>query len=474
MKLKVPPFLASILVGISLRFVVGLEPVWWLAWIAPALLLALAFRVSDKQVRGLVSLAVLIATSANFVYYTKVMSSAAASLVVLAQALPWVGAVLSARRIVLRYRGWWTVFVYPVLWTAIDTLMATVLPDGNWGNIGYSQYSFLPLLQLASVSGIAGVTFILSLTSSALAMALAFGLRVSHTQRACAFAVFCTLSAVGCGTLRLQAPLDGKEVAFGLVAIDNAIGMQATPAYAAEIWRQYEQEATKLKQRGASMIVLPEKIAILSPSNAAEIQHRFAALAKRLEVWIAMGVAVDDGGKRSNWAWLLSPQGTLAQSYQKHFMAPPEREYFKGDSYNVQRIAGQSYGLAICKDMHFGSFGRAYGQRRADVMLVPAWDFHEDRFLASGMTVMRGVENGYTIVRSSREGILTVSDAYGRILAQQESAFMPGNALLAKVKVAPQLSTFYTWAGNWLGWLCVVCVAGFAVIRLISRRPVVS
>jgi apolipoprotein N-acyltransferase len=472
--MKLNLILAAVFTGIALRFVVGLEPVWWLAWIAPALLLTLAFRVKDNEVHGLVSLAALVATSANFVYYTKVMSSAAAVFVVLAQALPWIGAVLGARRIVLRYKGWWTTFVYPVFWTAIDTLMATALPDGNWGNIGYSQYSFLPLLQLTSLSGVAGVTFIVSLTSSALAMALTFGLRASRTQNACAFAALFMLSALTYGTLRLRTTPEGQEVAFGLVAIDDAIGMQATSAYADHIWQQYEEEATKLRQQGARIIVLPEKVAVLSPSKAVEVQRRFAALANRLDVWIEIGIAVDDGGQRSNWSWLLSPQGTLAQSYQKHFMAPTEREYLSGHVYNVQRISGQSYGLAICKDMHFGSFGRSYGQLNVDVMLVPAWDFHDDRYLAYGMTVTRGVENGYAIVRSSREGLLTVSDAYGRILAQQESAFMPGTSLLAKVKVAPQLSTFYTKFGNWLGWLCMVCLAGFAVMRVNERYALVQ
>ena len=78
--------------------------------------------------------------------------------------------------------------------------------------------------------------------------------------------------------------------------------------------------------------------------------------------------------------------------------------------------------------MHFAALGRAYGQRQAGVMLVPAWDFYADRFIANGMTVMRGVESGYTVVRSAREGLLMVSDPYGRVVAQRDSAFMPGSA----------------------------------------------
>jgi apolipoprotein N-acyltransferase len=80
---------------------------------------------------------------------------------------------------------------------------------------------------------------------------------------------------------------------------------------------------------------------------------------------------------------------------------------------------------------------------------------------------MRGIENGYTIVRASREGLLTVSDAYGRILAERKSSELPGSSLLAKVVVADPVSTLYTRIGNLLGW---ICVASAVVFLLIGRR----
>jgi apolipoprotein N-acyltransferase len=79
--------------------------------------------------------------------------------------------------------------------------------------------------------------------------------------------------------------------------------------------------------------------------------------------------------------------------------------------------------------MHFAALGRAYGQRQAAVMLVPAWDFdYLDAWMEARTTVVRGIENGYAVVRSSREGFLTVSDAYGRIWRSVRAA--PCRALL--------------------------------------------
>ncbi|MET0320353.1 MAG: nitrilase-related carbon-nitrogen hydrolase [Duganella sp.] len=405
----------------------------------------------------------------QFSYYTVVMPVAVAIGITVAQALLWYLAVMTARRVVLRHAGWWTVLAYPVAWTAVDTVMSAVLPDGNWGNIGYSQYAFLPAMQIAALFGTGGVTFVISLVASALALWLAFGAQPARTRHAGVAALLVTACALGYGAWRLQQPVAGTDTVFGLVAVDDAIGLHATPAYAEPIWRNYEQQVATLAGQGATIIVLPEKVAVLSPAAAAQVQQRFAALAARLQVWIAIGVGVDDGGRRTNLAWLLSPQGAPARSYQKHHLAPPERDYSPGSDYLVHSVDRSMVGVAICKDMHFASFGRAYGRRQVGLMLVPAWDFQADRFIASGMTTLRGVENGYTVVRSARDGLLTVTDPYGRIVAQRDSAAMPGSALLVRTQVPAPVATLYTRIGDLAGWLCVALM--LAGTLWLARRP---
>lgn len=480
MVIKIVP--AAIVTGLLLRYVVGLEPVWWLAWLAPAPLLALALRSDAVAARWIVAIAALIAASVNLPYFQTVMPAPAALAVTVAMALPWCLALLGARRVVLRHQRWWSVFAYPVLWTAIDTLMAALLPDGNWGSIGYSQYEFPVALQMAALLGTGGITFVVSLVASALAMALAFGARAPRVRGAGVAAAMVACAALGYGALRLQAapppPAAGQgpgRTTFGLVAIDDGIGLQATATYTEPIWHQYEQHVAALARQGASVIVLPEKVAVMSPAQAALAQARFARLAARLGVWIEIGVGIDDGAKRLNLAWLLAPTGELARSYQKHHMAPPERDHLAGHDYTLHDIGARRYGLAICKDMHFAALGRAYGQRQAAVMLVPAWDFGADRFLATGMTTLRGVENGYTIVRSAREGLMTVTDPYGRIVAQRDSTRMPGAALLVSVKLGAPVPTPYARIGNAFGWLCVafaiaIAIAGAALMISGRRR----
>lgn len=84
-------------------------------------------------------------------------------------------------------------------------------------------------------------------------------------------------------------------------------------------------------------------------------------------------------------------------------------------------------------------------------------------------TLLRGVENGYAVVRVAREGFMTVSDAYGRIVVEAESKRLSGSALLAEVQVPDRVPTLYTRIGDVFGWLCVA--AGAVLLFLGRRQP---
>ena len=45
--------------------------------------------------------------------------------------------------------------------------------------------------------------------------------------------------------------------------------------------------------------------------------------------------------------------------------------------------------------------------------------------MAANMTKMRGIESGFMVVRSARDGLLSVTDAYGRVLASDRSERLP-------------------------------------------------
>jgi len=460
---------AALAVGVLLRFVVGLQPIWWLAWLAPVPLLLLAFRFNGPEARWMVSVAALVGISVNFHYRRMVFSVPTAVFATAMQALIWALVVLQVRRLVMRYKTAWTALAYPVLWVAVDTL-ATVLKDsGNETSLAYTQVDCLPILQVVSLFGVGGLLFLVTLVPSTLALAIGYGRTLRRGWLAYAGTFLLLAAALAYGFVRLRHPVQGRDTTLGLVAIDDAIGPKASRSYMKSIWDEYDRHISSMSAQGAEIIVLPEKIGLVTPATAAQWQQHLSGLAADNRVWIEAGVGIDDGKGRVNQAWLFTPEGNLAASYAKQHLSPGEqREYIPGHEFVVQRIQGHEYGLAICKDMFSAALGRAYGKREAAVMLVPAWNpTFEDAWMEGRDTLMRGVENGYAVVRVAREGFMTVSDAYGRILEEKESKPLPGSVLLARVPVADRVPTLYTQIGDLFGW---TCVAAGAVLLLIGRR----
>jgi len=424
---------AALAAGLPLYWVLGPQPAGWLAWLAAVL--------------GL---------SSNFSYFRLLMPLPAVLAAIAVKALLWLLVVLATRRLVLRYRAGWTVLAYPVLWVAIDTVMAAFLLDGNWGSLAYSQADHLAVLQVAALAGVPGLLFLLCLAPSALALLLAGGRAYAPAAGAAALLL---AAAFAGGAWRVHgAPGPGAGPGgplAGLAAIDDFIGPATPPARAQAVWDQYARHVAQLAGQGARLVLLPEKIAVLAPAQADAVRQRFQALARQAGVWIILGIGVQEAAGRRNLAWLFAPDGAAPVSYQKHHLAPPEREFLAGGAYAVQPVAGQDMGLAICKDMHFAPLGQAYGAAGAQAMLVPAWDFQLDGWMGARMTVVRGVENAYAVLRAAREGRLTVSDAYGRVLAEQASSAMPGSTLLAALPAARPVATWAGWLGPLCGWLCV-------------------
>jgi apolipoprotein N-acyltransferase len=452
---------AAVLIGVALRFVCNLDPVWWLAWFVPGLLLALALRFDGWTARGLVVLAAAIGVSVNFSYFRAVMPLAAVLIVLTLQCLAWLLVVGASRRIVLAFRSSWTV-------------LAHFTPDGNFGSLAYTQAEMLPIAQLASVAGVGGILFVLMTLNSALALALHYRLELPRAKLAYSAAVALFVGTAAFGWWRLQTPSTGREVTFGIASIDDYIE-DPVGEKAVEVWAQYDAQIAMLADGGAKIVLLPEKIDVLSAKGAAFRQGRLGKLAADNKVWLVAGLGVEREGRRRNEAWWFEPSGGLATNYLKHYMAPPEREFIPGDEFPTNEIDGVRYAVAICKDMHFASLGRAFGARDAAVMLVPAWDFKKDRFYAMNMTKLRGIESGFAIVRASRDGLLTVTDAFGRVLDAAESTSMPGTTLLTKARIGPRVPTIYTRIGDALGWLCLAAAAlSFGAMirkRLQARIP---
>jgi apolipoprotein N-acyltransferase len=342
-----------------------------------------------------------------------------------------------------------------VFWTTVDYIGATISKNGSYGSFAYSQVPAPLLIQSASLLGLWSITFALCLFANAAALLWRYGRRGVVMSGIIAAVLLCDLAF---GVVRLAAP-GGPPVAVGLVT-DDAMPFAQTAAQASLASTRYAALARDAAGRGATTVVLPEKTAMLEPawSDVLDTYRRAARSAgSRLIVGFQTGPSLPQ-----NVALAFDPDGTIRRYAKRRLIAGFE-PLLPG---TAPGLLGGRDAMVICKDMDYPAMIRGDARRGPiAVMYVPAWDFVTDAQTHANMAVMRGVEDGFAVVRSARQGLMTVSNAQGRVVASRPSSPQRPEVLVARVSPGPGRSV-YRAVGDLFAWCCAVVAIALLVVML--------
>ena len=444
---------AALISGALLAQAHGLQPCWPLAWVAAIPLLIAVIGASRATAFLCGAIAGALSVGGMFAYMLDLSGPTPLGVIVAVKALIWGGATLAAGFAERRLPAAAAVFVFPALLAGVETLLEAVSPHGTAGAFAYSQMDFLPAIQVAALGGAPAITFVVMLFASMTAFVVAKRAFVAALAPLALVA-----AALGFGYWRLSLPAETAAVRVALLASDQFEGV---PDDWRTVWAAYAPAIERAADQDYRIVVLPEKIARLAPADRAVAIEQLAEIARRREVVLIVGVDDDTGEGRFNRAYLFHPTGV--ETYDKRHMIPGLESHFDRGAGSL--VLDHKLGVAICKDMDFPALGRSYD---VSIMLVPAWDFRIDAWLHSRMAILRGVESGYAVVRSAREGVRTVSDAYGRVLAEAPSG--PQTAFYAEAPAHDYGPTLYARVGDVFGWLCLA-LATLLVSWAFWRRP---
>lgn len=233
--------------------------------------------------------------------------------------------------------------------------------------------------------------------------------------------------------------------------------MKVTSAFAAL--------AAAAARRGARTVILPEKIAVTEPAWTAVDATLRVALQDHSRIVVGFQ---DDSTVSQNVALIFEADGRM-ERYAKQRLIAGFEPLVPG---NVPGLLGNGRAVAICKDMNYqGLIRRDVAGRGVSIVFVPAWDFVKDRATHANMAVMRGVEDGFAVVRAARQGLMTISDAQGRILAS--AASKPDSPVVLVAGVPPgRGTTVYAAIGDAFAWCCggLTLALAFGIISTCGRR----
>jgi apolipoprotein N-acyltransferase len=463
--------LAAVASGVMFYLAQGFDNVWALAWFAPAPLLWLAYgKTPAWRVMAVTAVAVL--ASAGYILQSPYLHLIppmviASSLAIYVAA--FCAAVWFARFVRHRASPLLTLFGFPACWTGLEFLMQLRSPNGTYGSFAYTAMAAPVLIQSASLLGMYAVTFLICLFANTLAMALRVG---RDTTAAVGLGFLLCAANLVFGivrlaqpqphTLRVAAIVDETAVADSWRAHSLSADRKVADAFAADI--------RAAAREGARFVVTPEGGMASIPDIQTAIIAPLVAVSTETGTQIVAGF--HSAAPPADFALAISPGGRI-QRYDKRHPVPGLEDRFTPG--HVSGWLGGGRAMEICKDMDFLDTNRDDGGEPVRLMAVPAGDMGIDGWQHGIMSVMRGVENGFAVVRAAHDGLAFASDAQGRLIALKKDAPTGVTMAVADLPLGPG-PTLYARIGNFFPWLCVLfslaVAAGAALRPAGARRPI--
>ncbi|MDQ2089013.1 carbon-nitrogen hydrolase family protein [Marimonas arenosa] len=377
-----------------------------------------------------------------------------------------------------------TTLIFPAAMTASMFLSSMPPPIDGTAAKNVFATAPLPLLQIYALAGLWGFVFFWSWLAACVNHAWAHGFRLRPTVTAAvAFAVVAG-ALFTWGSLRI---MTAPEVPTVKVAAVVTPAEEGGPESMVQVFEDrmtspYEPTMAQIRAmtaeaaaNGAEIVAFNEFAIVVTEANHEAARAEFAKIAAENGVWLALPYGwVPETGKGANRHLLIDDTGAVRADYQKRFLLGfgdfGENAVFKKGAEIIQ-TADSPYGriaLSICRDMSFPDFARQAGRAGADIMLTGSHEFPK------GITLNdphRSIENGFTHIRPTYDGITYAMDAYGRVLNRMQLETGAPGIMYADVPTQGA-RTLYARLGDWLGWLSMALVVVFAAGAVLFGRRV--
>jgi apolipoprotein N-acyltransferase len=380
-------------------------------------------------------------------------------------------ALYADRALVRRLPRFAASLVYPSIFLVADYLFA-LTPLGSGMSASATQMGMPAVASLASVTGIWGIGFLMGWVASAFNLlweerfdlakaggaAIAAGARYALARLAS--------PTVRIGSVTVEHPRDYWDW------IDSSTPREVVSAHATELSGIEEalySQSRRAVAAGAKIVFWSEGNGVVPEDREQAFMERAAEFARANGVYFAPAVVVLRYGQTmsDNKLVLFAPDGSRAYTYVK------TKSWYPTGSDGALKVADTPYGrigAAICFDMDFPSFIHRFGRMKADIVLVPAFDTSGIRPYHTEVGLMRGLENGFSVVRQTNKGTSLAMDGSGRVLARQEYFETADRLMIADVPTK-RIPTVYAALGEWFAYASMALAAGLALWGIVTPSP---
>ncbi|MEN6370391.1 MAG: apolipoprotein N-acyltransferase [Armatimonadota bacterium] len=389
--------------------------------------------------------------------------------------------------------GRFTILTVPAIWTAIEYLRSLGAFGLTWGDLAYSQARWLPIIQVSSITGPWGVTFLIVMLNTAIALAI-IDFRKVRLQLAVAAGVVLVTAIGGAVSISIthHKIIPDKTVAM----VQGGIEMRwRDDNLSEEIYKTYWPMTEKLGH-GVDFIIWPESALPDYLLASPYLQNEMSVLARNSGADILAGgqdIKLDEhaasGYREYNGAYLISPKGKIIGEYHKTHLVPfgefvPGRnwlpfinnyrvrdvDYSPGTGYHILHSQKGNIGVMICFESIFPQIGRMFAKNGANVLFVITNDSWFGNTAAAAQhhdfAVFRAVENRRYVARNATTGITSLISPSGEVI---KSAGLGKKSVVQGKLAMISGKTIYTKYGDWFVWLSLA--VGLIGLMRGSRKP---
>ena len=377
-----------------------------------------------------------------------------------------------------RINGFAATLIFPIVSVLLEYLTAATNPiAGSFGSLAHTQDN-LALMQITSITGMWGLTFLITWLGSTLNWFWDKRHEIATIKKSVALFTIIIFSIVLYGqirnrffssssnTVRIASIVHNESMSDSTNFLQDIKLLSGFRDFASQTQTKVLGLSQKAADQGAKIIFLHEGSLWVLKENEKKLVTKASKFARDKDIYFGLSLVVMTTDfpktKAENKTVWIDPKGDIIWDYDKAY--PTLTEPLNAGEKKIKTF-DTPYGKiasVICFDMDFPTFINQAGKKNVDIMLVPANDWKALTPYHPNMAKLRAIENGFSMVRATGQGLSLAVDYNGKVLNQLNYYQTEEHIMISDVPIKG-VKTNYARLGDWFVWLCLfgfLCIIG--------------
>lgn len=367
----------------------------------------------------------------------------------------------------------YALFLFPVTMVIMEWIQYTFTPLASWGVAAYTMHDNVSLIQTVSLFGMAGLSFLIYWVNVSI-VNIVIKRKISIPTFQLPLIMLFLLIVFGSIRYDMSKANGVDTVTIAAVGTDSeASGLPLPTRERTEQTKTALFKRTKIAADGGAKIISWNEAAIfIMPEDEKEWINAIKELAAELNITLIASYVspISQSPLRyENKYQFIHSSGNIAHTYLKHQPVPGEPAVQGKSPLKVADVKGTKVGAAICYDYDFPYLAKGYGELGADMVVLPSSDWRGIDPVHTEMAAFRAVEQGHSVLRSTRFGLSAAITPYGEMVSQMSSFDKNDKIMYAQLPLKG-VTSLYSIIQDSFVYLCIVFLLSFMAIVVRSEN----